>query len=119
MDAQLTRSEDQGGKRTPLKVFEVPLEIFLILNHAPNLAFTVKNIQSVLFDLHGDQVGTQRIRQVCESMADRGRIVRIKETHPKTHQEVKAYKSGHDPAVLIGHPLFSVSEFMHKFIDLE
>lgn len=116
MDVILPGSNSLNKKPTPLQGFEIPLEIFLILHHAPKLGFTVKNIQDVLKDLHGDRIRRPRVQQICDAMAERRRIVKSMETHPKTGQLVSSYTIGEDPAVLIGHPLFRI---VQTLVDIE
>lgn len=98
----------------PLQGFEIALEIYLLLKSTPNLSYTVLNIRDALLNTYGEKIRTRRIKQVCDGLTHRKRIVRVKRINPITRVLVSSYKATEDKTVMIDSHLFELSKLIYE-----
>lgn len=114
MDARTNGNKTPTGERTPLQVFEVPIELYLFLKKAGKISFTASQLRKQFNKAYNETVRTDRVRQICEALADRGHIQRTEEPHPVSNNLCTFYTASEVEPVAVDSEIFKLAETIEK-----
>jgi len=83
----------------PIQSYEIPVEIFIIFLENDQYYFSVRNIVDTIDDKFKETVQPERVRQICEGLTQRKRLVKEKMKVEGTNVPTNHYRINHVPDV--------------------
>jgi hypothetical protein len=110
MDKIGERLLEPDSSGIPLQAFELSLEVYIMLHDVPAVSFTLAQIKKMINDKYNENVGYKRIRQICEGMAQRGRISELKQINPANGTPCRTYQANGKSTVLMDSQIWRIAK---------
>jgi len=80
----------------PIQALEIPVEVFIIFLENDRYYFSVRNLVDTLNKKFNETIQAARVRQICEALTARQRIVKKQLTPEGTTKPTNHYSINHD-----------------------